>query len=494
MYQPSAPLASVAPVAPAPPLARLPLQIGTTATWSAARAAVTLFPGLALAGCGVFVGIGSGSPIAGIVVAVPGILLVVFAATHLRMAVTTRASDLLLYPDGVLVDGGRLHGHRIGWRELQAPYAELEDTTTTRLTLWRILIFVLSVVSRSRTIYSPMEPVRIWRLHVWQAGQRRLIAETERPIERDSMMAAATSMTAVVEGQRYVEQAPAIAQHILLCPSCGGPAVPDETPTVTCGYCRMQIPMPPQLQQQAAGVKAMARSRATTTQMIDKLRKQPRATRSNLWLLIFTLFMFGAWPIGWGVIAYRVLGDGFQPLDTLCLLLPLAAVLGGFFLARGRLADRGALQMLTLGFGALAPARDGEPSRCRRCQGPLPNAGTGGVSPCAYCGAENIVGLDLRPSLDPARTEQHNFDGALQKRSKEKALWTALSVVAVIALAGWAAGTALYIIGQDALTITPSLAPAAPPRAAPAPAQPPHGTTAPAAPPRAPGKAPPPRH
>ena len=181
------------------------------------------------------------------------------------------------------------------------------------------------MLSRSRTIYSPVEPVRIWRLHIFQAGQRRLIAETERPIERDSMMAAANSMTAVVHGQRYVEQAPAIAQHILLCPSCGGPAVPDDAPAVTCGYCRTQIPLPPQLRQQAAGVKAMAQSRVTTTQMIARLRDQPRATRSNRWLLVFTAFMFGAWPIGWGLIAYRVLGDGFQPLDALCLALPLAA-------------------------------------------------------------------------------------------------------------------------------------------------------------------------
>ena len=240
--------------------------------------------------------------------------------------------------------------------------------------------------------------------------------------------------------------------------------MPDDAPTVTCGYCRVQIALPPPMRQQAAAVKALARSRTTTTQMIAKLRDQPRATRSNAWLLVFTVFMFGAWPIGWGIIAYRVLGDGFQPLDTLFLALPLAAVLGGFFLARGRLADRGALQMLTLGFGALAPRRDGEPSRCRRCQGPLPHAGAGGVSPCGYCGAENIVGLDLRPGLDHARTEQHTFDAALKKRFREKLLWTVLTVVAVIALLGWAAGTAFYVVGQDddAKPTTP-VAPSPPP-------------------------------
>ncbi len=434
-----------------PPLARLPLQIGTTATWSAARSALALFPGLAILGAAIYIPISanvvdSGPIVAALFVALPGGLLTVFAVTHLVSAIKTRASDLLLFPDGLQVDGGRLHGHRIAWKDLHPPYAEIEDTTVKRLTLWRIFLFMLSLFNkRSRTIVSPVVPVRVWRLHVNQGGQRKLVAETDRPIESDSMNAAKSSVVAVVRGQRYVEQAPAIPAQILSCNSCGGPAVPDDAPSVMCVYCRAQIPMPQQLRQQAAGSKAMAQSRTTTTQMIAKLRDQPRAAHANFWLLIFSLFMYGAWPIGWGIIAVRVLGDGFQAQDLIFLMLPLAAVLGGFFMARGRLADRGALQLLTLGFGALAPRKEGEPSRCRRCQGPLPSAGIGGVTHCAYCSAENIVGMDLRPSLDPARTEQVNFDAALKKRAKEKLLWTILSVVAAVTLIGWIGGTIYYI-------------------------------------------------
>lgn len=436
------------------PLARLPLQIGTTATWSAARAAVALFPGLAILGCAIYIGATSSSFDGGVLiscllVALPGGLLTVYAVMHLFAAVKTRASDLLLFPEGLQVDGGRLHGQRIGWKELQHPYAEIEDTTVKRLTMWRIFLFLLSLMNkRSRVVYSPVVPVRVWRLWVTHGGQRRLIAETDRPIECDSMNAAKASVCAVVEGQHYVEQAPTIPTQMLSCNSCGGPAVPDDAPTVTCTYCHQQVQMPPQLRQQAAGAKAMAQSRTTTTQMIAKLRDQPRAAHTNGWLLAFSIFMFGAWPIGWGLIAFRVLGDGFQAQDALCLMLPLAAVLAGFFMARGRLADRGALQLLTLGFGALAPRKEGEPSRCRRCQGPLPNAGIGGVSHCAYCSAENIVGLDLRPSLDPARTEQHTFDDALKKRAKEKLLWTVLTVVAAITLLGWIGGTVVYVMGM----------------------------------------------
>lgn len=439
------------PNAGSPPLARLPLQIGTTATWSAARSALALFPGLAILGGAIAIPISAnvvdgGTIFAALLVALPGGLLTVFAVMHLVSAIKTRASDLLLFPEGLQVDGGRLHGQRIAWKELQPPYAEIEDTTVKRLTLWRIFLFLLSLMNkRSRVIYSPVAPVRIWRLHVHRGGQRTLIAESEREIESDSMDAAKDSVVAVVEGQRYVEQAPTVPAQILSCGSCGGPAVPDDAPSVTCVYCHQQVPMPQQLRAQAAGSKAMAQSRTTTTNMIAKLRDQPRAAHTNFWLLIFSIFMFGAWPIGWGIIAVRILGDGFQAQDLFFLMLPLAAVLGGFFMARGRLADRGALQLLTLGFGALAPRKEGEPSRCRRCQGPLPGAGIGGVTHCAYCSAENIVGMDLRPSLDPARTEQVNFDDALKKRAKEKLLWTILTVVAVVTLIGWIGGTIYYV-------------------------------------------------
>jgi hypothetical protein len=273
-----------------------------------------------------------------------------------------------------------------------------------------------------------------------------MVAQTDREIEADSMHAAAASIEAVVNGRRYVEHAPAIATQVTACPQCGAPAVPDDAPAVPCTFCRAWVPLPPQVRGQAASTKAMQASRQTQQRMVERLLKQPQAANTNGWTLVFSVLMFVAWPLGWGLIAYRVLDDGFQAEDAGFLLLPFAAVLGAFFLARARLADRGALQMLTLGFGALAPRREGEPSRCRRCQAPLPDVGLGGVAQCRYCAAENIVGLDLRPSVDEARAEAVTFDQALKKRASEKMLWGVLSVVAIIALLGWIGGVVAYII------------------------------------------------
>ena len=260
------------------------------------------------------------------------------------------------------------------------------------------------------------------------------------------MAAAASSVSAVVTGQRYVAEAPTVPARMLMCNGCGAVAVPDDAHMVTCTYCGASVAVPDDIRAQAAASKVVSQGRSTTTEVIAKLRDQPRAAHTNTWLLALAALMFGAWPLGWGLIAFRVLADGFQAPDLFCLLLPFAAVVAGFFLARARLADRGALQLLTLGFGALSPARQGQPSRCRRCQGPLPDAGLGGVTQCRYCAAENIVGLDLRPTVDSARAEQSNFDEALKKRAAEKRLWATLTGVAGLVLAGWLVGTVAYIV------------------------------------------------
>ena len=449
---PQAPPAAATPVDPrAGVLARLPLQIGHhVRVERRAGGGIVVSRARAL----VVVAILDAARYARqafIVVLAAGGLLVVYSIGHMRAAVRTRASDILLYPDGLLVDGGRLHGQRVPWGELTAPYAEIEDTFAKRLTIGSIFKVILALLVRSNNLFGGVtSQVRVWRLYVHQKGERRLIAETDRPIERDSMAAAAASVSAVVSGQRYVAEAPTVPARILSCPSCGAPAVPDDAAFVTCAFCSIRVPLPDEIRGQAAAAKAMSQSRGTTAGIIAKLRDQPRAAHTNRWMAILAVLMFGAWPIGWGLIAVRVLGDGFQASDLFCLLLPFAAVVAGFFLSRARLADRGALQLLTLGFGALSPRKEGEPSRCRRCQGPLPSAGLGGVTQCRYCSAENIVGLDLRPSVDPARAEQANFDEALKKRASEKRLWTTLSVVALFALLCWIGGTVAYILHMEA--------------------------------------------
>ena len=141
---------------PAPPinadaqvLARLPLQIGTTSAWSAGRAAAALFPGFALIGLSISMvaRFDSSSGRLVLAIAVAGGMLVFYAITHILSAVRTRASDILLFGGGLRVDGGRLNGERIPWSELTAPYAEIEDTTVSRVTLASIFWIMLMLLT-----------------------------------------------------------------------------------------------------------------------------------------------------------------------------------------------------------------------------------------------------------------------------------------------------------------------------------------------------------
>lgn len=457
-------MAPSSPAQPAP-LARLPLQIGTSATWNATAAALTLLPAFALTVLPIAYLGEVGIVVACVVLLTLTLPFVIYGIASLVRSRRSRASDIHLDAGGISIDGGPMHGHRISWGELVPPFAVVETTTEKRFRLgWLLLgalmfilflcLLALAIAAKGdglggafRVFGTPWKrkEITIQKLWLYTRAGAIVAAVTDREIEASSMQAAAESVDAVMKGRTYVEQAPSVAAHIVTCPRCGAPAVPDDVPAIACFYCRGTVPMPPQARQQAAATRAMSASRATSQKIVAKLLDQPRAASVNVRLLLLVIFMFVAWPIGWGVVAPRVVADGWDGLDAVFLALPFAAVLAAAFLARAPLADRGALQLLTLGFGALAPRTPGEPSRCRRCQGPLAQAELGGVSQCRYCGADNIVGLDLRPTVGPARAEQATFDKALEDRRSEKTKWAIMTVIAVLALLAWAGGTAAVI-------------------------------------------------
>ena len=461
---------------PSAQLARLPLLVGTSCAWNATAAALTLLPAIAFTVFPLIYDAAIGALVAAIILVALTLPFIIYAIASLGRSVRARASDIVVELGGVWMQGGTHHGRRVAWGELVAPFAQVEATTEMRFRLPRLLfgafltiaslvinglLIALAMGTRSSAgldsfvwFGSPWKrkEIQIWRFWVFTGRERMMVGTTDREIEAQSMQAAAESIEAVMSGRRYVEEAPRIPARIVSCRNCGAPAVPSEAPAIACMYCRAAVPMPPEVRQQAAAVQAMKASRATSEKIVAKLVKQPRAGRVNVRLLLLVAFMFLAWPIGWGIVAPSIIGDGWEPLDLVFLLMPFAAVLSGCFLARAGLADRGALQLLTLGFGALAPRRDGEPARCRRCQGPLQTATMGGVVQCVYCAADNIVGLDLRPTVGPARAEQATFDAALATRNSDKTTWAVLSVVAVFVLVAWLGGSIAYVVNMYANT------------------------------------------
>src|SRR5262249_6138656 len=160
----------------------------------------------------------------------------------------------------------------------------------------------------------------------------------------ESFKAAKTTIEAVAEGRRYVEQAPVVAARHVVCGMCGAAVLPEDTPQIACRYCRAPVFLDDAVRAQAAAVAVIEKGRDTERVIVSKLLEQRTAANANRWLLAFTLFSLAVWPFGFWLILARV-GHGLArvaPLDVLFLAMPLAAVMGGFFLTRSRLADRSA--------------------------------------------------------------------------------------------------------------------------------------------------------
>lgn len=436
----------------AKPLVRIPLQVGTTAAWAAARASLGLLPGLGFLILFFYFLDWSGDAAgdAGEIVVIPLIGVALFfgySGFYARIAWRARASDLLVYPDGVRIEDGLRASALIPWTELSAPYARVDQGREMRLALWK-----LAITAVTRGEVDPEEKMQVWHLRIWRGGKEFQLAESDRKIEAASMRAAAATLDAVVEGRRFVEQAAAIPTEFARCPHCGAPLIPEPKPMVTCVYCKASAPLPESVQEQARAALQLAGSRARANRMVQRLLEQPSARVANLGLLLFALVMFAPWPVSWVMVGLKIWHGKFETMDAVALGLPLVAVLAGFFFARAWLAGRGAMQLLSLSYGALAPTRDGEPPRCRCCHAPLLVEGVGGVVMCRYCHADNIAGIDLRPAVDKTRGEQKRFDHALELHRRERWLWSGLAVVAGLAFAVWLGGTRAYwVSARDAV-------------------------------------------
>ena len=446
-------------------LARFPLLVGTSCGWNIGGAALTFLPALALTAVPILYGTDSGVLVSLVLLVLITLPFMVYALASIVRAFRSRASDVVLDADGIVIHGGAHHGRRIAWSQLSAPHATIESFVEQRFRLGRLLagsfltiasvavdVLMVAIASKSKSSVrlvwwgSPWErgDIQVHRLEIFFGDESIVVGVTDDETEAESMRAAAESIVAVMEGRHYVEEAPKVDAPIVSCGKCGAPVPPAATAETACPYCGATVAMPTEVQAQAEAAEAMERARPDRRGAVSSLLQQPQAGRINVLLLLLGVIMFAAWPIGWASIGRRVLRDGWQSSDLLLLLAPGGAVLVACMLARRALADRGALQLLTLGFGALAPRRTGEAPRCRRCRGPLATTAPGGVVRCGYCSADNVVGIDLRPTVSAARTEQASLDDALVRRRSEKTKWTALTALSALLLVGWVGGSIVY--------------------------------------------------
>jgi hypothetical protein len=435
---------------------RLPLQIGTSSIWSLARGAATLLPSLAiLGGTVVFltqVELSKLSLAAAAAGFVFGGLLTWFAAMHLRLAVRGRPSDVVLGPGGFRIEGGRLGGRSIAWRDVNPAAIAVFDAIEKRYTFFRILgngfAVMAMVFAREKIFWFEAHEFPIRKLYVGlRDGSNVLIGEAERPIEQESLTALYEALVspgwygssggapapppghaAGKKRSRHTE----MGISVLVCNHCGGVAPPDDKETISCRYCARPIHVPPATRERVAAAQKLARSRNVSDKLVAKLIHQPGAGRTAVLVFAASLPMMLAWPISFAAIGMEARAGVLGVTGALSLaVFPLALILGLFFLLRAQLADRFALRLLTLDFGAHSPRNAGDPYTCRVCDAPLAEQPGRVVIACVYCNADNILGIDLRRDAERASHEATSLESALEKRGKERALWGALTVVAV---------------------------------------------------------------
>ena len=193
---------------------------------------------------------------------------------------------------------------------------------------------------------------------------------------------------------------------------------PDDKPVAACRYCNHQVPIPEDIQERVRAARQVTASKQVTEKLILGLLQQPGAGRTNTLLFVLGVPMMLVWPLAFGIGAVRGLLNTIEPVDFLFLaLFPLAVILALFTFLRAKLTDRQALRLLTLNFGAHEPARAGDPYTCRRCSAPLPDAEGKVVVGCAFCGADNVLGLDLRREAKPSTEEAQGLESALAQRN-----------------------------------------------------------------------------
>ncbi len=314
------------------------------------------------------------------------------ALGFLSFAFQRRAADVHIDEEGIYVDGGPHHGFH--W-----------DRGTILLEGTR----VEQKEGRAKFFLDLGTDIRI------------PLAESSKPEDIASMKALAATLHAWVQGaspQTPAPQSPEAA--LLVCANCGAPIAPTDQPASSCGLCGHSTPMPDEIAEKVRAARMLPADRARSENLVRTLLRQPGAHSVNLLLTLLGFVLFAALPFTlatFGVWLFVVLA-----------LASLALV----FFVRLVVSNRRALRLMELNFRARAPSCEGAPWSCRRCGAPLSSPGDEDtVARCVYCGADNLLGVDLRSEATATSQQALHLIDAVRHRRRELATNLGILVVAV---------------------------------------------------------------
>ena len=354
-----------------------------------------------------------------------------FLRDRLRRAIATRACDIEVGADEMRVQGGQAHGFAAALSGLGTPSSV--QFSARELRVRRPDGVQLRV---------PVPPD----------------ADEQASLEALSSVLAATAQARGLGGAVPRHQPP----DVMHCRGCGAalPLAPGRS--VRCPYCQAETPLPAELVAKLTAAERLQRQHARDEALCRALLRQPSARVANV-----VAFGSGALVIALAVMAAMICGAfllidgkeaGLPPLGGLGLMLMGLALLPIAFVRRV-LGSRRALRVLTLGFAAIPPEREGGLASCRSCGAPLPDVEPHVLlSRCGYCAAENLRVVDWRVHASIVE----RFAGAEPSpaaalapllRVRRRAAWLGVTGAGVIAIGCWWLSTAPKPPPADAATV-----------------------------------------
>ena len=271
-------------------------------------------------------------------------------------------------------------------------------------------------------------------------GREWVAAVAEKEGEQRSLDALVGSLRAKLGVEPKLELVP--PPGVLTCAGCHAPLAPGVAAAVRCPFCAQQTPVPLALQERQRAQVALGQSREATERLVESLLEQPGAGKASASLALTAGGVAAAWALAIAPLFVSGVGDVgvFEVGVALAAGLLASAAVVSF--GKVGLINRGALRLLTSSFGARAAADPRGPPECRRCRAPLPSAERTVVG-CVYCQAENILGLDLRAHVAPAKEHQLSLEQLFGRRQRQRGRTLGAAVVTL--LAGGAAGLMLLV-------------------------------------------------
>lgn len=401
---------------------RMPLQTGASALRDLLVGAMSFVPGYILIACAI-VGIFAlpATLTVWLVLMVVGVLVALFGAHQLKKAVRDRPSDLVIDGVGLRIEGGP---HQAGYFSTSVPWRELASDA------WR----VRQVIDTNK-----------WELVTGPIGTELVLAHATDLDEIQSLWTVADmaqSTAAHLAGE---------AQHptsvgTLVCPACGAPVRADDAESVLCTYCQHGVDVPPEMRERIRAARQLGAAQRVTPLLLQRVLAQPSARKLNMLGVIAGASMLVVWPavVGFGGWLYHLDRLGALSVVALVALAP-ASILLVHSLAVAATVNRRALQRVGLNCSARTDA-SGHPE-CRLC-GAVLTAGDQVVLACPYCGASNILGLDLRSAARDALAEEQELQSTLDLDASQRARARAQAGLAVAAFAvGMLLLAAGYFVG-----------------------------------------------